>query len=86
MVCCATRRHPRKSAGKATPLDGRNGGEGGRDQRPVWYNAVEGVFAKLTRRRLQRPVSIARRPPGRHQAFPRRDNDSPKPRMDRRQT
>ena len=38
-----------------------------------WLNAVEGFFAKLTRRRLQaRRLPLARRPAGRHQPLPRR--------------
>ena len=38
-----------------------------------WLNAVEGFFAKLTRRRLKRGVfPFARRPPGGDQPLPRR--------------
>ena len=37
-----------------------------------WLNAVEGFFAKLTRRRLQtRRLLLRRRPPGRHQPLRR---------------
>ena len=39
-----------------------------------WLNAVEGFFAKLTKRRLKRGVfRLDRRSPGRHQSLPRRD-------------
>ena len=38
-----------------------------------WLNAVEGFFAKLSKRRLKRGVfRLRRRPPGRHQPLPRR--------------
>ena len=37
-----------------------------------WLNAVEGFFARLSRRRLKRGVFRCR-PPGRHQPLPRRD-------------
>ena len=43
-----------------------------------WLNAVEGLFAKLTRPPPQtRRVHLDRRPPGRHQPLPRRNQRQP---------
>ena len=51
-----------------------------------WLNAVEGFFAKLTKRRLQtRRVPLARRPAGRHQPLRRRAQPATQAvRLDRR--
>ena len=45
-----------------------------------WLNAVEGFFAKLSKRRLKatRRLPLHCRPPGRHQPLPRRDQRQPK--------
>jgi transposase len=50
-----------------------------------WLNAVEGFFAKLTKRPEARRLPIAGRAAGRHQPLPRRDQRRPKAlRLDRR--